>query len=101
MLGWANLHQDSGLESPNAWEGRCVVIYWHRVVELFRDRQFGEHESRAQREVSKRVFDIFDTTIQQLLKENNFLVDGDKPNPKMCANLQSAEMDEDVRDELF
>ncbi len=47
----------------------------------------------------KRVFDILDTTIQQLVKNGNFPIGRDKPNPEVWADL--AETDDDFWDEFF
>ena len=52
-----------------------------------------------QTETTKSVFDEFDATIKRIVKDNNFPVDGDKPDPAMWADL--VEHDEDFNEEFF
>ena len=52
-----------------------------------------------QTENVKGIFDEFDTTIKQIVKDDNFPVDGDKPDPEMWADL--ADADEDFQEEFF
>ena len=52
-----------------------------------------------QTETVKGVFDDFDEKIKQKVKENDFPVEGDKPDPEMWADL--IENDEDFKEEFF
>ena len=50
-------------------------------------------------EATKAIFDEFDERIKQIVKDDNFPVDGDKPDPEMWADL--AENDADFNEEFF
>ena len=102
-------HDNAGLGEtlPGRWLGvskhvggqMCYHVLTKTGQVLSRSSVWRVTNLELQTDVTKQVFKDFDALIAGHIKEDNFPVDGDKPDPEMWADM--AELDEDFREEFF
>ena len=102
-------HENAGLGEPfpGRWLGvskhvggqMCYYVLSKTGRIYSRSSVWRATNLELQTETTKLVFDEFDAIIKRIVKDNNFPVEGDKPDPAMWADL--VEHDEDFNEEFF
>ena len=102
-------HENAGLGEPMParWLGvskhvggqMCFYVLTKTGHVVSRSSVWRATNLELQTETSRRVFDELDALIKGHIRDDNFPVDGDKPDPEMWADL--ADTDADFREEFF
>ena len=102
-------HENAGLGEPmpGRWLGvskhvggqMCFYVLTKTGSVVSRSSVWRATNLELQTDVIKTVFDELDEAIKRHVKDNNFPVDGDKPDPEMWADL--IDNDEDFKEEFF
>jgi hypothetical protein len=104
---WFRDNAGLGPQMPGRWLGvaknvgamMCYYVLQSNGQVTARSSVWTPTNLELETEDIKATFDAFDQSIASLLKEDDFPVEGDKPDPEMWADL--ADADDDFREEFF
>jgi hypothetical protein len=104
---WFRDNAGLGPQMPGRWLGvaknvgamMCYYVLQSNGQVTARSSVWNPTNLELQTEDIKATFDAFDRSIEGMLKDENFPVEGDKPDPEVWADL--ADTDDDFRQEFF